>query len=931
MAVLTPDHTENLPSPGGEPSAEQLPRRRRWTGWLRERIATTAVLTVLLALTAVVRLVNLTGAPQRLDDEGTYVAQAYAVTHLNALTHYTYWYDHPPLGWLQLAGWTWAAGDTIAAGRVFMVLLAVLSAALLWVLTRRLGLSVWTAAAAVTMLALSPLAVQFQRTVYLDNIATMWLLAAAVCFCTPRRRLAAYAGGAACLAIAVLSKETTLLLAPGLAWLAWRHTDPLTRRYAIGVATSVFGLLIGGYLLVAVFKGELLPGASHVSLLDGLRFQLWQRGSGGSVFSTGTANRHTLQTWLDLDPVVLLASVPAAVGCLFTPRLRPLAAGYLVYGVMLARTGYLPVPYVIAALPLAALLVAGAAEQGLRFFRARGRTPLSSRPLLVPALLGVLAVAVAAVPAWTPTLRYLATADADAPMRQAEHWVAQNVPLDQRIITDDAFWTDLVRAGRTRDDVVWFYKVDTDPEVQSWSPKGWQDYDWVIDTQAVRQTPSTGGQLDNAVRASVPVAVFGIGDQRVEVRKIDHTGTAEPNPAGARGESAGQVAGTRLAAHLSGTSDPAALALLRAGWADPRAIITMNALAGTTPLNLAGLPEIPGEDAAGWPRRQVLLTGADPVRIATFFRAQQGDFATDYVQLTADGVLVRFPPLPPRGVLDAAAKAVVPGTASLRVVDLLPTTGQVQPLLVGLDGTAVSPLPDHGQNTATAYSAVPAGVYTLVTRPAGAPADAPAVVRQTFVVQAGSGYSLLLFDGATQGRLNSQLTPDGAPGASTGTGWLRLANGASATSSLDVATADGFTGTTTLAHGIDYGLVTGFALVRAGVQHLTLTSPAGTWHVSVPMPNRGAVTLLLTDGADGPTVVALPESPWSPPQNAVDATVPVTAVPAAAPPTASTTGNGLIASLPTLILGVAVGAGAIAAEAVVRRRKATARTEERAS
>ena len=37
------------------------------------------------------------------DDEGTYASQAWSVTHLRALAPYTYWYDHPPLGWLVLS------------------------------------------------------------------------------------------------------------------------------------------------------------------------------------------------------------------------------------------------------------------------------------------------------------------------------------------------------------------------------------------------------------------------------------------------------------------------------------------------------------------------------------------------------------------------------------------------------------------------------------------------------------------------------------------------------------------------------------------------------------------------------------------------------------------------------------------------------------
>jgi len=42
----------------------------------------------------------------RTDAEGTLVADAWAIQH-GTLAHYTYIYDHPPLGWIQMAAWTW--------------------------------------------------------------------------------------------------------------------------------------------------------------------------------------------------------------------------------------------------------------------------------------------------------------------------------------------------------------------------------------------------------------------------------------------------------------------------------------------------------------------------------------------------------------------------------------------------------------------------------------------------------------------------------------------------------------------------------------------------------------------------------------------------------------------------------------------------------
>jgi len=112
----------------------------------------------LLTLTAVTRLINLAGTPQRFDDEGTYVAQAYAALKLGALSHYTYWYDHPPVGWLQIAGYFGVTGaldrhsSSVAAGREAMVAAAVVSALMLWLLARRIGFGRPTAALAVTLM-----------------------------------------------------------------------------------------------------------------------------------------------------------------------------------------------------------------------------------------------------------------------------------------------------------------------------------------------------------------------------------------------------------------------------------------------------------------------------------------------------------------------------------------------------------------------------------------------------------------------------------------------------------------------------------------------------------------------------------------------------------------------------------------------------------
>jgi hypothetical protein len=84
------------PGPGGQRESFSRP-----PGLLERLWRHRSSLALLLGLLTVVAVVHATGmgrAPQRVDDEGTYVAQAWAAQHWGTLGHYTYWYDHPPLG-----------------------------------------------------------------------------------------------------------------------------------------------------------------------------------------------------------------------------------------------------------------------------------------------------------------------------------------------------------------------------------------------------------------------------------------------------------------------------------------------------------------------------------------------------------------------------------------------------------------------------------------------------------------------------------------------------------------------------------------------------------------------------------------------------------------------------------------------------------------
>lgn len=603
MAVTTPPVLRTLDHPPrgtSEPRLRRIDARRPWLS------GDAVILLPLLALTGVLMRVGLYATPQRIDDEGTYVAQAWAVSHLGQLTHYTYWYDHPPLGWLQIAAWTQAtngfgrAPNAVGAGREFMVVLTLVSAALLWVLARRLRLPRWSAALAVALFAFSPLAVQFHRTVYLDNVATVWVLAAFVLVLSPTLRLGAFAAAAVCLAIAVLTKETSLLMAPVLGWLLWQRSRGETRRYAVAVALTLFTLVGAFYPIYAALKGEMVPMAGRTSLVGGALYQLGGRAASGDIFTPGTLGHKTVAIWLGFDVVLPAAALLATPLALAFRRLRPFAVAMIILLAMVVRPGYLPVPFVIAMIPLGALLVAGVLAGTWQ-----RRPPRLARPLAAAGIALAVAATIAVAPGWAHTLRGLTGANLDAPMTQATAWVDQNVPRSDRIVTDDALWVDLVEQGRQRGDVVWFYKPDTDPAV----PRGWQNYQWVISTDSVRSDPAAFPTLSQALQHSQPEAIFGTGPLRVEVRRVltstpDQKQVAEQTAAAA-------TAGQQLALNPQLQLTAAARGDLLSGRVDPRLLTVLALAAGAHQLTIEALPSDPGERAAGASRRVLSISAVD--------------------------------------------------------------------------------------------------------------------------------------------------------------------------------------------------------------------------------------------------------------------------------------------------------------------------------
>ncbi|MBV2356483.1 glycosyltransferase family 39 protein [Streptomyces sp. J2-1] len=527
-----------------EPPAPPAPRRTVPPLRLRLRLRSSRpdllLCGALLLAVLVVQGWNIAAYPALSDDEGTYLAQAWAVQEGRGLAHYTYWYDHPPLGWIQIAlltrvpSWLSPGAMTVGAMRSAMLVVSGAGAVLVYVLGRRLSLPRWAAGLGMALFGLSPLAVVLQREIFLDNIAVMWLLLAFCLAASPSRHLWHHFGAGLAAAAGVLTKETMLVVLPALFVTMWRHSHHDTRKFALTGAVTACALIGFSYPLFALLKGELLPGSGHVSLWDGITYQMSRPGS-GFLLAPSSGSYGVLHSWLYYDRVLPLGGLAGALLLLVTRRrsvtARALTGPALVVAVLTAVAlrpgGYLPAMYVIGALPFLALVLAGGAASVTHAVLRRGRRP-GERRLLTGgrfALAAVLALAAGAyvVPRWYDGDRTALTTDANKPYRQAAAWLGTEVehPERKRVLVDDALWLDLVHAGyRPGLGAIWFYKADLDPAVTKTMPRGWRDVDYVVASPTVRRDARDLPNVRAAIRHSRPVAVFGTGEDRVEIRRV---------------------------------------------------------------------------------------------------------------------------------------------------------------------------------------------------------------------------------------------------------------------------------------------------------------------------------------------------------------------------------------------------------------------------
>ena len=177
--------------------------------------------------------------------------------------------------------------------------------------------------------------------------------------------------------------------------------------------------------------------------------------------------------------------------------------------------------------------------------------------------------------------------------------------------------------------------------------------DWLISTAVLRTEAAGSGPLAAALANSTLTAVFGSGENRIEIR---HPGTA-PAAQLVSEVTARRTVGRALTEVPRVTEDPGVKALMIGGRVDPRVLAMIATLAERGPVHVLGLAAVPGEDPAGQPRRQLLLAAppGGAGGLAAFFAAQANPYRPDSATPAPGGLRVVYPPLSPPHLLDAFA------------------------------------------------------------------------------------------------------------------------------------------------------------------------------------------------------------------------------------------------------------------------------------
>jgi len=143
----------------------------------------------------------------------------------------------------------------------------------------------------------------------------------------------------------------------------------------------------------------------------------------------------------------------------------------------------------------------------------------------------------------------------------------------------------------------------------------------------------------------------------------------------------------------------------------------------------------------------------------------------------------------------------------------------------------------------SAYMPVSVGQYTLAMRPVGAPASSPPSVSTSFMVSAGTNYTVASLGSATSRRLKVLQDQMAAP---PGQALVRVIQASVKQSQVTVSV-----GPDTLARQLAFGSASAYQAVAAGTRTVTFRAAGGNVSMPVVLAAGSVHTIVVLDGTAG--------------------------------------------------------------------------------
>lgn len=437
---------------------------------------------------------NMFHFPYYENDEGTYMAQAWSVLTQGKLAPYTYWYDHAPLGWFLIAFWTLISGGfftfglSVNSGRVFMLIIHLISTLFVYLITKKLTKNTLASALASLIFSLTPLGIYYQRRVLLDNIMIFWILFSFYLLIGTGRKLRHFFASALTFGIAVLTKESAIYFFPVFIYIVYSQAHKIHRSFAVIKWIAISTTIISIYILYAIIKGELFPSGTplggnnpHVSLIETLTYQMSRSGEGNFLNPNGAFQWNLKTNWLAKDPLIIIVGVFATFFSLIIGirknTLRYVAFLTASYWIYLMRGGIVIEFYIIPLIPLLAIIIAMSVSEV--------SNPLSKLPLgkIVSTLPFFVIVSLLIFFYKDKTEIY--TKDQTSQQVQAIQWIKNNVPKDSIILIDNYAFVDLrsriPNSIYVQKDAQYYWRADKDPEIKiNLLKNDWRNIDYIL-------------------------------------------------------------------------------------------------------------------------------------------------------------------------------------------------------------------------------------------------------------------------------------------------------------------------------------------------------------------------------------------------------------------------------------------------------------------